>query len=113
MNFNKEQWYSVIRYIVVFGGGVLVAKGVLPKDFDMNSATNAIIAIVGGIGSIVTLIQSLNSKTDKNQIAAVAAMPDVAKIVVKQNASDGVAAAVQDITPPFAKVVPEGTSSNV
>lgn len=111
MNFNKEQWYSVIRYVVVFGGGVLVAKGVLPSDFDLNKMTETIIAVVGAIGSVVALVQSIASKTDKNQIAAVAAMPDVKKIETVNNPTPSVAAAVNDPTPPFVKVVPEGTST--
>lgn len=72
MNFNKEQWYSVIRYVVVFGGGLLVAKGVLPKDFDLSKVTESIIAIVGAISSIAALVQSITSKTDKNLIKAAA-----------------------------------------
>lgn len=112
MNFNKEQWYSIIRYAVVFGGGVLVSKGVVPKDFDFNKFTESIIAIIGAVGSIVALIQSISSHTDKNLIATVAAIPDVAKIEVKRTASNGVAAAAADNAPAFAKVVPEGVSTN-
>lgn len=111
MNFNKQQWYTVIRTVAVFVSGILVAKGILPADFNPSQVVDALVAIVGGVGTIATLVQSLNSKTDKNQIAVVAAMPDVARIEIKRNATDGVAAAVNDSTPLFVKVVPEGVSN--
>lgn len=109
IRFNKQQWLDILRNVIVFGCGVLVAKGTLPADFDVNGLVSTLTAIVGGIGTLVAIVQSLNSKTDKNQIAAVAAMPDVAKIVVAPTASNGVAAALKDETVPFAKVVTEGT----
>lgn len=113
MNFNKEQWHGIIRTGIAFIGGILIAKGALPADFDVSKLTESVVAIIGAIGSFVVLWNSISSRTDKKQIASVAAMQDVSQITIKPTVtSTSVASAVEDQTPPFKKVVLEGTQPN-
>ena len=66
----------------------------------VTALSTAIITICGALPPVVAAIWGAFSHTDAKKIAAVTAMPDVAKIVVKVGAVDGAATAAKDPTQP-------------
>lgn len=47
---NKEQILGFVRHVLTFGGGYLVAKGVIPESL-LGEAVGAIMTLVGVVWS--------------------------------------------------------------
>lgn len=104
---NQEQLTDLVRHLITTFGGAIAgwgaAKGWLSADqilAILNSQT--FIGLVGaGIGAVWGLI----SRTKKNQVNAVAAMPEVKAVVTERTTAGGALANVA-----ADNVVPAGTS---
>lgn len=57
---NKEKVLGIVRHVLTFGGGLLVAKGLMTEALSQE--------IIGGLVSLVGLVWSIVSK--KSQPAA-------------------------------------------
>lgn len=115
MNPSQEQINSAIRTLVASLGGVLagwaIAKGwitqaqataILSNQEVIGAATMVLLAVLGGGGSAVAGIWGLIAHKQVNMVAAVAAMPEVAKVETMPTAA-GVALA--SAVPPAPGVV--------
>lgn len=83
---NWEQISSILRHILTFGGGFIVAKGWISAEA-LPGIIGAILAVGGGIWAIF-------NKTPTNMIAATAALPDVQSIKLETSATTEMAAPV-------------------
>lgn len=81
---NWEQISSILRHILTFGGGFIVAKGWIDTE-TMTGIVGAIITIGGAIWALV-------NKTPTNIVASAAALPDVQSIKLEQSAPTSMAA---------------------
>ncbi len=97
MTPNSDQLLSLLRTLLQIAGTAIVAHGTLGINGAMWEQ------ISGGILMLAPIVWSMFAHTDSAKIAAVAAMPDVEKIVVQPKATDGVGAALAD--PAQTKVV--------
>lgn len=97
MKINSAQVISLLSTLLKFIGTAVVAHGTLGINGAMWEQ------ISGAVLMLAPVILDMFRHTDGATIAAVAAMPDVEKIVVQPNAGDGVGAALAD--PTQAKVV--------
>jgi hypothetical protein len=88
MSPNTDQILSLVRAILVIVGTILTTKGIVGTA-DWTTYSGAII-------TIVPIVWSMFVHTDSAKLAAVEAMPDVAKIIVTPNAVDGAGAAAAD-----------------
>lgn len=91
---NAEQIKSILQLLLAAGGplsSLLLSYGVSADK--MTLWVNLALAILPPLGAG---IWALIERTHKNQIAAVAANPGVAQIVVKDGAGDGAKAAAED-----------------
>ena len=77
--------------------GLLIGKWPLLGTVLDPASQQALGVVVAGV---VVGVWSQLTKTDSAKLAAVEALPDIAKIVVKPFATDGIAAAVDDPTRP-------------
>jgi hypothetical protein len=50
---NKEQILGLVRHILTFAGGVVVAKGLI-EDTQVSELVGAIIALVGSVWSVLS-----------------------------------------------------------
>lgn len=96
---NQDQVLSLVRTLLQILGTSIVAHGTLGINGAMWET------ISGAVIMLVPVAWSMYSHTDGQKIAAVTAMPDVSKIVVKAGAVDGAAAAAADPAQP--KVIKE------
>ena len=92
MTPNSDQLLSLLRTILQIAGTAIVAHGTLGINGAMWEQ------ISGAILMIAPTIWSMFVHTDSAKLAAVAALPDVEKIVVQPQASDGVGKALADPT---------------
>lgn len=94
---NADKIGGWVRAGVASGLGFLIAHYAAKYPVLTNILSPEVQAAVGvaASGAVVGLWSHL-TKTDEAKIAAVAAMPDVEKIVVQPKASDGVGAALAD-----------------
>lgn len=83
---NWEQISSILRHILTFGGGFIVAKGWVSAE-TMTGLVGAVITVGGAIWAMV-------NKTPTNMIAATAALPDVQSIKLESSATTEMAAPV-------------------
>lgn len=97
MTPNSDQLLSLLRTLLQIAGTAIVAHGTLGINGAMWEQ------ISGGILMLAPIVWSMFAHTDSAKIAAVAAMPDVEKIVVQPKATDDVGAALAD--PAQTKVV--------
>src|SRR5260221_5433631 len=88
---------GVVRAGVAGLIGLLISRWPLLSGVLDPATQNALGVAAAGL---VVGIWSYFTKTDSAKIAAVAALPDVAKIVVKPNATNGVASAAADPNQP-------------
>ena len=75
----------------------------------IHQITDGATSILAGLGTLVPIVSAVYaawSGRSKALVTAVASMPDVTRIEVKDTAKNGVAAALND--PKLDKVVPEG-----
>ena len=91
---NSDQLMSLLRTLLQIAGTALVSHGTLGINGAMWEQ------ISGAIIMVAPVVWSMASHTDGAKIASVAAMPDVAQIVVKSTAKDGAAQAAADPTQP-------------
>jgi hypothetical protein len=99
MTPNVDQILSIVRWLLSVGGplgALLVARG-MPAG-DVTALQGSIIAVIGAAPPVISFVWGLFAHTNSSKIAAVAAMPDVEKIVVQPQATDGVGAALADPT---------------
>lgn len=82
---NWEQISSILRHILTFGGGFVVAKGWVSETV-MTQIVGAIITIGGGIWAMV-------NKTSTSIINSAAALPDVQSIKLEPSATAATMAA--------------------
>jgi hypothetical protein len=82
---NWEQISSILRHVLTFGGGFIVAKGWISAD--------ALPGIVGAILTIGGAIWALFNKTSTAIVASAAALPEVQSIKLEPSAP---ASLVQD-----------------
>lgn len=94
---NTDQMLSLLRTILQIAGTAVVAHGTLGINGAMWEQ------ISGAVIVIAPTIWAMYSHTDAANIAKVAAIPDVQKIVVSSQATDGTGAALAD--PAQTKVV--------
>lgn len=85
---NQDQLLGILRMAVPTGLAYFVGNGWIPAGAAGDVGT-ALIAIASAVWSYKV-------HTDSSKIAAVEALPDVAKIIVKATASNGVADAAAD-----------------
>ena len=52
MKLTQEQVLGIVRHILTFGGGILVAKGLLDEGM-VTEISGAVITLIGAIWSIV------------------------------------------------------------
>lgn len=83
---NWEQISSILRHILTFGGGFIVAKGWISAE--------ALPGIVGGIITVAGVIWGFFNKTDNAIVASAAALTDVKSIKLEQTAPASMAAPV-------------------
>lgn len=90
---NQDQVLGLVRTFLAIGGGAAIGRGWI---------TGEQLAQIGGLaGSLVPMVWTLFAHADSAKLAAVAALPDVRKIVtVASPASDAVKAAVADSSQP-------------
>lgn len=104
---NSEQLQDIVRHLITTFGGAIAgwgaARGWLTAEqiLSILNSQTFIGLVVGGIGAIWGII----SRTKKNQVNAVAALPEV-KAVVTERTTSGVQLA--DVAAP--NVVPAGTA---
>ena len=90
---NQDQVLGLVRNLLALGGGIAVGRGWLNSE--------QLTLIGGAAGTLIPLAWTLFAHTDSAKIAAVAALPDVRKIVtIASPASDAVKAAVADASQP-------------
>lgn len=75
---NWEQISSILRHILTFGGGFIVAKGWVSAE-TMTAIIGAIITIGGAIWAVV-------NKTPASIVASAAALPEVQSIKLEASA---------------------------
>jgi hypothetical protein len=98
---NLDQILSILRVVLSVGGPVgalLVARGMSADQ--VTALSTSIITICGALPPIIAAVWGAFAHTDEAKVAAAAALPGVAAVVVKVSASDGVAAAAADPTQP-------------
>ena len=81
---NWEQISSILRHILTFGGGFIVAKGWISAE-----------ALPGVVGAILTIgggIWAMFNKTPNAIVASAAALPDVQSIKLESSAPSAMAA---------------------
>jgi len=81
---NWEQISSILRHVLTFGGGFIVAKGWISAE--------ALPGIVGAIITVGGTIWALFTKTPTNIVASAAALPDVQSIKLEPSAPNSMAA---------------------
>jgi hypothetical protein len=81
---NWEQISSILRHILTFGGGFIVAKGWISAE--------ALPGIIGGIITVGGVIWGFFNKTDNAIVASAAALPDVQSIKLEPAAPIAMAA---------------------
>ena len=94
---NQDQVLGLVRNLLALGGGLAIGRGWLSGE--------QVTLIGGAAGSLIPLAWTFLTHTDGAKLAAVAALPDVKKIITVANpASDAVKAAMNDAAQP--KVAP-------
>jgi len=81
---NWEQISSILRHILTFGGGFIVAKGWVSAE-TMTGLVGAVITIGGAVWAII-------NKTPTNMVASAAALPEVQSIKLEPSAPSTMAA---------------------
>lgn len=81
---NWEQISSILRHVLTFGGGFVVAKGWVSAE--------AMTGIVGAIITIGGVIWGLFNKTPSSIVASAAALPEVQSIKLEPSAPASMAA---------------------
>lgn len=81
---NWEQISSILRHILTFGGGFIVAKGWVSAE-TMTGLVGAVITIGGAVWALV-------NKTPNNIVASAAALPEVQSIKLEQSAPTSMSA---------------------
>lgn len=102
---NNSQIESIIRWLLTTGGpgaAYLVSQGMAPTQ--INNILTIALAVVP---PVISFIWGLVRKTDKQVIAAAAAVPGVTGVVIDPNATGGAAAAAAD--PKLTTVAPQVT----
>ncbi len=106
---NKEQVLSLTRNALSIAVGYYVGKGVLTAEQAATIVNDAMIAGPALIG-LGTLIWGLISHTRASQIKAVAAMPEVAKVVIPDKVNGPIGAMAQTETLPKVVTVSQNTT---
>ncbi len=75
---NWEQVSSILRHILTFGGGFVVAKGWISETL--------MLEIVGVIVTVGGAVWAMFNKTDSSIVASAAALPDVQSIKLEPSA---------------------------
>lgn len=52
MKLTQEQVLGIVRHILTFGGGILVAKGLIDNGM-LSEISGAVITLIGAVWSIV------------------------------------------------------------
>lgn len=81
---NWEQISSILRHILTFGGGFIVAKGWISAE--------AMPGIVGGVLTIGGAVWAMFNKTSNAIVASAAALPEVQSIKLEPSAPAAMAA---------------------
>ena len=79
-----EQIASILRHILTFGGGFIVAKGWISAE--------ALPGIVGAIITVGGAIWAVMNKTSNAMVASAAALPEVQSIKLEPSAPASMAA---------------------
>lgn len=82
---NWEQISSILRHILTFGGGFIVAKGWIDTE-TMTGIVGAIITIGGAIWAMI-------NKTPASIVAQAAALPEVQSIKLEPSAPSSLVSA--------------------
>lgn len=101
---NSDQMLSALRTLIAVLSGVAIGHGWLTADQAATLGAN-VLAIVGALATLVPLLWGLKSHSDASKIAAVAAMPEVAKIVPSATAARDSAVVQAAFDPSQPKVV--------
>ncbi len=83
---NQDQFLGMLRNLIAFSGGIAIGHGWLNSE--------QVTLIGGAIAAVAPVIWTYFVHTDSAKIAAVTALPDVSKVVVKLTAAPDSAAAV-------------------
>lgn len=84
---NWEQISSILRHILTFGGGFVVAKGWVSET--------VMLQIVGGVITIGGAVWAMFNKTPTSIINSAAALPEVQSVKLEPSATS----AMMDATP--------------
>lgn len=79
-----EQISSILRHILTFGGGFIIAKGWISAE--------ALPGVVGAILTVGGAVWALFNKTPTAIVASAAALPDVQSIKLEPSAPSAMAA---------------------
>lgn len=83
---NWVQISGIVRHVLTFGGGFIVAKGWISEGVMLD--------IVGAIITIGGVIWSMFDKTPTNMVAQTASLPEVQSIKLEPSAPAAMAAPV-------------------
>lgn len=75
---NWEQIGSILRHVLTFGGGFIVAKGWISEGL--------MLEIVGAIVTVGGAVWAMFNKTPANIVASAAALPEVQSIKLEPSA---------------------------
>ncbi len=82
---NQEQVLSIVRQILLFGGGLIVSKGWIDNT--------TLITVVGALVTLIGSAWAIWSKRPTGLVASAAALPSVEKIVADPAIANGTLAA--------------------
>jgi hypothetical protein len=82
---NWEQISSILRHILTFGGGFVVAKGWISETL--------MLEIVGAIVTVGGAVWAMFNKTSSSIVASAAALPEVQSIKLEPSAPSSMVAA--------------------
>jgi hypothetical protein len=51
LKLNRNQWVGILRHVLTFGGGILIAKGLVDES-TWSEVSGSVLALVGAIWSI-------------------------------------------------------------
>lgn len=109
LGINKEQVLAAVRWLIAFGGGILVGKGYITAE-QLNTISANLPVIIPALISIGGLVWGIINRTDKNIVVAAAQVPGVKAVVVDTTpatpATAGVVAAAASDAASAAKIVP-------
>ena len=92
VNLTPDQWYSLIRSVLLVISGILVSQGILSQTQatelakEINDALPTLMSAVSVLTPIIVAIWGIVSHSMTSKMKSVAASPAVEKIIVSRSA---------------------------